>query len=147
MLQENVKVGDFCELISCVNIGNPHCVLLKNNINEIMIKKIGPLFENINIFPKKTNVHIVKIINVSRFSMEVWERGVGYTLSSGTGAVASFLVCYRLGLVNNKVIVNMPGGEIEISLVKNDVFLTGIVHRVFYGMLSRDLKEIVITKQ
>lgn len=125
--------------INCVSMGNPHCVIfLKKNqdIDNIPIEKWGPEIENNRIFPKKTNVEFIKIINESTLKMRVWERGVGETLACGTGACASAVCAAVLKKVaTGNVTVNLPGGKLKIIWegIENSVYLEGTTENVFEG--------------
>ena len=127
------------EIINCVNIGNPHCVLIKEKISSDLIKKIGPVLEKLPIFPNRTNVQIVEIIDRQNIKIEIWERGAGYTLASGTSSSAACCVANKLKLVGNDITVHMPGGKVAVEIKHNNVYLTGSVSRIASGTISSDL--------
>lgn len=141
IFQKNVKFFHYREFINCVNIGNPHCVIIKKTINSNIIKKLGRVIENSQYFPNGINCQIVKIINRKMVEIEIWERGVGYTLASGTSSVAAFLISNKLGLVDNEITVKMVGGDANISLINNNLFLTAPVNKLFYGNLANSFKK------
>jgi len=133
--------------ITCLSIGNPHCVFFVDNIDEEKIKKLGPTLENHPLFPNRTNVQMVKVISPEKIEIRIWERGAGYTLASGSSSCAAVSAAYRKGLVNNYVEVLMPGGELKIRINKDwTVNLIGPVEEVFKGQFSEEfwekLKEI-----
>jgi diaminopimelate epimerase len=99
-----------------VSMGNPHCVVFVDHPEESMIKEVGPYIETHSYFPQKTNVQFVRVNDRANIEAGIWERGVGYTLSSGTSSCAAAAVAYKLGLVDNQVTVVMPGGSININL-------------------------------
>jgi diaminopimelate epimerase len=118
-----------------VLLGNPHCVVFVNNVTNFPVEKYGPLIERHRLFPKRTNVEFVKIINRNQIRMRVWERGVGETLSCGTGACASVIAGISANkLRSNNVKVHLPGGVLEVSWQKDSgLFLTGTAEMVFNG--------------
>jgi len=134
-----IHIGSENFYINCVSMGNPHCVIfLSKNVklDAIEIKKWGPRIEEYKIFPKKVNVEFVKVKNNKELNMRVWERGVGETLSCGTGACAAMVCAVKLGKVKNKKLsIGLPGGKINIiweSLV-SEVFLEGKVNYSYDG--------------
>lgn len=133
------------EIISCVNIGNPHCVLLRNSISEILCKEIGPLLENHTLFPNKTNVQFMQILDRSNIKIEIWERGAGYTLASGTSSCAASCVAYKLGLVDQNITVHMQGGTLNVKVCPDELFLIGPVARVSQGNFTEDFIQKILT--
>ena len=127
------------EIIHCVNVGNSHCVLIKDKISEQSIRNLGPILENHPLFPDRINVQLVKILDRSNINIEIWERGVGYTLSSGTSSLSASCVAYKLNYINNDVIVNMKGGSMRVKIMNDNLFLIGAVREVFKGMFQADL--------
>ena len=123
---------------SAVTVGNPHCVVVVGGEARAEdALALGPLLERHPAFPNRTNVQIVEVVDLHRIRIEIWERGAGYTLASGTSSCAAAAVCRRLGLVRSPVTVEMPGGEIEIA-VREDYSLRmeGAVAAVARGVLS-----------
>jgi len=116
------------------NVGNPHCVILLEDINEKMTKEYGPMIENDPRFSNRTNVQFVRVIDKSSIQIEIWERGAGYTLASGSSSTAAASVVHALGLCDANINVNMPGGVINIAL-DSDFFatMTGGVCKVCEG--------------
>ena len=121
--------------INCVSMGNPHSVIFDEDIENIDIKKWGSKIETHNIFPEKTNVEFIKIIDASEIEMKVWERGSGITLACGTGACASVVAGIKKGLLNKEVTVHLPGGDLNIKWPgnSNNVLMTGPAETVFTG--------------
>ncbi|MDR0351550.1 MAG: diaminopimelate epimerase [Puniceicoccales bacterium] len=101
--------------LHAVSIGNPHCVLYVDDLDLNYTRKIGPILEKLAIFPQHSNVQFVKIISNSLIQMHIWERGVGYTLSSGSCACAAFAVCKKLGYCGSSVVAEMPGGKLVMK--------------------------------
>lgn len=139
VLGENLKVRDKEFKINCVNVGNPHCVIVLDEISAELTKEYGPYIENASIFPNRTNVHFAKVINDSKIEIEIWERGSGYTLASGTCSIGSALVCNKLRLVSNKVEVVMREGSFLVEINEDGVYLTGVAEKVFDGNFSKEL--------
>lgn len=104
---------------SAATIGNPHCILPLSEISEKTTKYLGPILENHPLFPNRTNVQFLKVINRKNIQIEIWERGAGYTLASGSSSSAAAAVAHRLGMVDNDVTVHMPGGHIMIHIGEN----------------------------
>jgi diaminopimelate epimerase len=121
--------------ITCVSMGNPHTVIFTENIANMDIEKIGKKIENAPIFPRRTNVEFIEVIDKSRIKMRVWERGSGETMACGTGACASVVAGVLNGLVSRKATVELLGGNLEIEWNENDehVYLTGPAETVFEG--------------
>ena len=139
VINEKLKLDDKTLFINCASIGNPHCVIICDEISKDEVLKLGPKIERNNLFPKKINVEFVKILNKNKIQMEVWERGVGYTLACGTGSCAAAGVCYKLSLCNPKIKVIMPGGIIDIEILKDfQIKMTGDVFRVAHGYFSKE---------
>lgn len=132
--------------VSCVNVGNPHCVVFVDDfqwLNSVKdtILKYGPIIENDPLFSNRTNVQFVKVIDDSNVQIEIWERGAGYTLASGSSSVAAACAAFNRDLVKNKVAVHMPGGIMSVEIRERDVYLNGTVNNVCYGFISEDLKK------
>ncbi len=121
--------------ITCVSMGNPHTVIFTENIANMDIEKMGKKIENAPIFPRRTNVEFIEVIDKSRIEMRVWERGSGETMACGTGACASVVAGVLNGLVSRKATVELLGGNLEIEWNENDehVYLTGPAETVFEG--------------
>jgi len=129
---------------SAVSMGNPHCVMIKDRISEQEAKTLGPLIETHPLFPNRTNVQFVEIIDRANIKLEIWERGAGYTLSSGTSSCAAASVSRRLGLCDDAITAHMPGGEIKILF--NDhwgVTMEGEVSKVFEAGLASEFCELI----
>ncbi len=138
--EETLDMSIFVEgrelIFSAVSIGNPHAVFKVDNLDSIDIKKIGPLVENNSMFPNRINVQFVQIIDRKNIMIEIWERGAGYTLASGSSSCGVVSVLRRKDLVDNNVNVHMPGGTLEVSIDKNNkIRLKGPVARVACGIL------------
>jgi len=118
--------------ITCLSVGNPHCVLFVDNVDVFPVHIIGPKIENHPLFPNRTNVMFVEIQERDKIKMRSWERGCGETLACGTGACAAVVAGNFLGKTKRKVTVSLRGGELEIDLAEH-VFMKGPVEKVFEG--------------
>jgi diaminopimelate epimerase len=121
-------------------IGNPHCVILREEISEEEARKWGPQIEIDPLFPNRTNVQFMKILDRSNIQIEIWERGAGYTLASGSSSSAAAAVARRLGYCDSQIAVHMPGGKIDITVSEDfAISMTGPVTRIAEGNLSPEL--------
>ena len=123
-------------LITCVSMGNPHCVIFTEGIDYLNLEKIGPLFENNPVFPERINTEFVEIIDDKTMKMRVWERGSGETLACGTGASASVVAAIYNNVFtrDQEIKVILKGGELYITLTSdNHVFMRGSATEVFTG--------------
>ena len=121
--------------MTCVSMGNPHAVVFAENVAQLKLEQIGPLFENHERFPNRTNTEFVEIIDRRTVFMRVWERGTGETLACGTGCCATAVACILNGLTDDKVTVKLLGGELLIEWDKenNLIYMTGPATTVFEG--------------
>jgi diaminopimelate epimerase len=129
---------NFC----AATVGNPHCVLPLPKISAELAKQLGPLLETHARFPNRTNVQLMKVLDRNNIQIEIWERGAGYTLASGSSSSAAAAVAHKLGLVDQNISVQMPGGKIEIEIGDNfSIRMTGAVTKVSDGVMSREIFE------
>ncbi len=137
-INQKLKIDNNDFYFTAVSVGNPHCVIFTENIKNIDLEKLGPMIENNEIFPNKTNVEFIKIIDENNISMRVWERGSGETLACGTGATASVVAGILNNKLNNECTVHLKEGNLKIyfdNLTKH-AFLTGGVTKVFDGKIK-----------
>ena len=140
VLGEKIKIQDREFTFNAATIGNPHCVIVLPEISEALAKKYGPDLEVHDNFPRKTNVQFLKVIDRNNVQIEIWERGAGYTLASGSSSSASAAVAHKLGLVDSKVTVHMPGGQIGIEIgLDFSILMTGTVNKVAEGTMHPEL--------
>ena len=126
--------------ICAATIGNPHCVIPLPEISAELARAYGPDIETHASFPRRTNVQFLQVIDRQNIRLEIWERGAGYTLASGSSSSAAAAVARRLGLVDSSITVHMPGGELRIKI--DDDFairMTGPVTQVADGRISQDM--------
>ncbi len=129
------------ELRFCAaTIGNPHCVILRDEITSKEAQKWGPLIERDPRFLNRTNVQFMKILDRANIQIEIWERGAGYTLASGSSSSVAAAVAYKLGLCDPQIAVHMPGGKIEVT-VSSDFLISiiGPVTKVADGTISEEM--------
>jgi diaminopimelate epimerase len=140
VINEKISLGGREFTFCAATIGNPHCVLPLEEISAKLANEFGPLLEIHPIFPRKTNVQFLKIIDRTNIQIEIWERGAGYTLASGSSSSAAAAVAHRLGLVDRKVAVHCPGGVIKIEIRDGyDILMTGSVTRVSSGLIHPEI--------
>jgi diaminopimelate epimerase len=127
--------------VTCVSMGNPHCISYCDDVDAIELEKIGPKFENNSIFPEKINTEFVQIIDENTIKMRVWERGSGETLACGTGACACAVATVLNGLskIDTEMTVQLKGGDLVIKYCEDGtVFMTGPATKVFEGEVTHD---------
>jgi diaminopimelate epimerase len=128
---ESIEVNGKSFQYYAATIGNPHCVVPVKDVNPSLVMELGPTLENHSNFPNRTNVQFLQVIDRNRIKIEIWERGAGYTLASGSSSSAAGAVARKMGLCDENITVEMPGGE--IGLLIDDEFnvqMTGPATRV-----------------
>lgn len=129
-------------IANAVSMGNPHCIIFTDKDTKAAALKYGSEIENNPVFPEKTNVEFIKILSRSEINLDVWERGCGITLACGTGACASVVAGILNGFLDNKVKVNLPGGQLTIEWngskddVAQNVYMTGPATFSFVGEID-----------
>jgi len=130
----DLRVAETNYKVTCLSMGNPHCVIFVENVDNFPIERIGPIIESHESFPNRTNVEFVQILGRDKLKVRVWERGCGETLACGTGACASAAAANRLGRVSTIVKVHLKGGQLLVELAEH-VLMTGPAEKVFEGKL------------
>jgi len=120
--------------VTCLSVGNPHCVIFVENVDETPVEYVGPLIENHKAFPKRTNVEFVQVLSKYELKIRVWERGCGETFACGTGTCASVAAANKLAKVKDKVTVHLLGGDLQVEVAKT-LLMTGPASKVFEGKL------------
>jgi diaminopimelate epimerase len=134
----NLEYRDY--LISCVSVGNPHCVIIKDTLDINEVKTFGPQIETNPMFPNRINVQFARIVSPTEVEIMIWERGAGYTLASGSSACAVAAVLVKKGLTKQNITVKMAGGNLKIGIDDNwNIQMTGEVKEIASGTLSREL--------
>ena len=137
VINEKMRFGVKDYKCTCVSIGNPHCVIPVSNVSKELVCEIGKYSEDAKYFKNRINTQIVKILDRNNIQIEIYERGAGYTLASGSSSCAAAGAFFKLGLVDNNITVHMPGGNLEIE-IDNDynVNMIGSVSSVCYVKLK-----------
>ncbi len=144
VLNEQIRIQDRDFTYCAATVGNPHCVIPLPEISEKLARQYGPDLEVHKNFPRRTNVQFLQVLDRANIRIEIWERGAGYTLASGSSSSAAAAVARKLGLVDDKVAVHMPGGRIGIEISPDyAIRMTGPVTRVSAGTLH---PEVFTTK-
>lgn len=134
LVGEPIEVDGVTYKMTCVSMGNPHCVIFVDDIDKVDLEHIGRKFETHKYFPRKTNTEFVQVVGEDKLRMRVWERGSGITLACGTGACATAVAANLNGLAGKKSTVILDGGELQIEWCKNNhIMMTGAAERVFVG--------------
>lgn len=134
VVNESIEVDGKTFKMTCVSMGNPHCIIFVDDVNKIDLSAIGPKFERHEKFPKHVNAEFVQVIGENQLRMRVWERGSGITLACGTGACASAVAANLNGLAGKSSTVILDGGKLKIDWQEdNHILMTGAAEKVFVG--------------
>jgi diaminopimelate epimerase len=145
VLGESIEVDGRTFQFSAATIGNPHCVIPVDDLSPEVARRYGPAIEVHPLFPNRTNVQFLKVIDRATIQIEIWERGAGYTLASGSSSSAAAAVAHRLGLVDRSVSVRMPGGTIGIEIGDGfSITMTGTVNKVADGEMHPELFAVTV---
>jgi diaminopimelate epimerase len=142
VIREEIAVAGEKVRITGVTLGNPHCVVHVDEVTAALARRLGPLLEQHEVFAKRTNVQFARVVDRNRIEIEIWERGAGYTLASGTSSCAAAAASVRMGLCANDVTVAMPGGELAVHVSDSfAVRMTGPATKVAEGSIATELLE------
>ena len=134
LIAEPIEVDGVNYKMTCVSMGNPHCVIFVDDISAVDLEHVGPKFETHKFFPRKTNTEFVQRVGQNRLRMRVWERGSGITMACGTGACATAVAANLNGIAGRQSTVVLDGGELQIDWRENNhIFMTGAAEKVFAG--------------
>jgi len=135
LIKYPLTVGGETYSVTCLSVGNPHCVVFCGNVDVVDTEKVGPLFENAALFPERINTEFVRVVNKNMIKMRVWERGNGETLACGTGACAAVAAAVKNGLctAGEDVVVKLRGGDLTVNCSDDGITLTGDTTLVFEG--------------
>ena len=138
VVNEPLTVNGVVYRVTCVSMGNPHCIVFTENTDRLDLKAKGPQFESHPSFPQRVNTEFIQVISRGEIRMRVWERGSGETLACGTGACASAVACCLNGKTDRKVLVHLKGGDLSVRWdeASDDVFLSGPAEFVFDGTVT-----------
>lgn len=141
-------IGEYMDIqgerlrFTAVTVGNPHCVIHADDISPQLARRLGPLIEVHELFPNRTNVQFVKVNNPHHIRIEIWERGAGYTLASGSSSCAAAAASVRLGYCRGDITVTMPGGDLAIGVSEDySLTMTGPVRKTASGVVSDEIFE------
>lgn len=142
VLEEPLQVNGQRFSVTCVSMGNPHCVIYVDDVESFPLSEVGPRIEHHPSFPRRTNVEFVTVLDREHLQMRVWERGAGETLACGTGACAVCVASVLTGRSDRSVSVTLLGGDLHIEWADTDeVFLTGTATEAFSGTIAPELLE------
>lgn len=142
VVNEALDVNGVDFKVTCLSIGNPHCVIPLEQVSEERARAIGPFVENHQRFPNRINMQLLKVVDRANIDIRIWERGAGYTLASGSSSCAAACAAHKLGLVDNDITVHMPGGQLHIEIADDgEIFMTGPVEGTFEGTFHPDLEK------
>ncbi|WP_346858822.1 diaminopimelate epimerase [uncultured Draconibacterium sp.] len=137
---ETLQLADRKYEMNCVSVGNPHCIILKDELSEDEIKTYGSEIENHKMFPNRINVQFAKVVSPNEVEVLIWERGAGWTLASGSSSCAVACTVVRRGLTERKLTIKMPGGDLKIEIDEDwEIRMTGEVREICSGTLSHEL--------
>jgi diaminopimelate epimerase len=140
VINETIEVLGEPLVFCAATVGNPHCVILRDTISEAETCRLGPPLEIDPRFPNRTNVQFMQVRDRNNIAIEIWERGAGYTLASGSSASACAAVACKLGLCDADITVHMPGGELQICVDEQyGIVMRGPVSAVAHGVVAEDL--------
>lgn len=126
--------------VNCVSVGNPHCVIIKEELNEQEIKIFGPQIEVHPMFQNRINVQFAKVLSPGEAEILIWERGAGWTLASGSSSCAVAAILVKKGITERKLVIKMPGGKLNIEIDEDwEIKMTGEVKEIASGKLSNEL--------
>ena len=139
VVNETVEVAGKEFTFCAATIGNPHCVILRDAVSRDEATRYGPLIETDPRFPNRTNVQFMKVLDRKNIRIEIWERGAGYTLASGSSGSAAAAVAHKLGLCDQEITVHMPGGAIHITISEQfSIVMTGPVLKIADGTIAEE---------
>lgn len=138
LINEPIKVAETEYRMTCVSMGNPHCIVFVEDTGSFPLEEVGPKFENHVMFPNRINTEFIQILDRKTVNMRVWERGTGETLACGTGACASTVACILNGLTEEEITLHLLGGDLLVrwDRQQNVVYMTGPARVVFDGEID-----------
>src|SRR5262249_5255614 len=123
--------------VTCVSMGNPHCVVFLDDVTALPLPELGPRFERHSFFPRRVNTEFIRVAGPDRLEMRVWERGAAETMACATGACAAAVAAARTGRTGRRVVVTLPGGNLTIDWRPDDhVLMTGDAVDVYEGRIE-----------
>ena len=148
VLNETMSIDGHKMKYCAATVGNPHCIVLSEAPDPVEARRLGPQIENDPRFPQRTNVQFMRIIDRNNIQIEIWERGAGYTLASGSSSTAAAAVAFRLDLCDSDITAHMPGGQIQVSFDHTfAATIRGPVTKVCDGIFSEEMFTQTISPQ
>lgn len=142
VINEDMVFGPYIFPVTCVSVGNPHCVIPVERATKELVCKVGEKSESAHYFPERINTELLEAVDRQHIRIETYERGAGYTMANGTGACAAAVAAWKLGLADSKVFVHMPGGTLQVEIDENGaVFMTGEVSYIARMVVSGEFSE------
>ncbi|MEM2112030.1 MAG: diaminopimelate epimerase [Candidatus Bathyarchaeia archaeon] len=138
-INEDLKVDNATYKITCLSVGNPHCVIFVEDVDSFPVEKIGPKIERHGLFPKRTNVEFVQALKNDEIKVRVWERGVGETFACGTGACASVVAGNLLQKSAKACTVHLLGGDLKVKYADDNIMMSGPAETVFKGVMDLEV--------
>ncbi len=140
VVDEELQIDGATYKVTCLSIGNPHCVIPMEEISEQKARELGPCVENHAMFPNRINIQLLHVMDRANIEIRIWERGAGYTLASGSSSCAAAAAAHKLGMVDREIEVKMPGGSLSVKIGgSEEIYMTGPVEGVFEGRFHPDL--------
>ncbi|MDX1387211.1 MAG: diaminopimelate epimerase [bacterium] len=138
VINQSLEVNGQEHIVTCLSMGNPHCVYYVDDVDSFPVEQLGPAIENHQAFPKRINVEFIQVIDEKHLKMRVWERGAGETLACGTGACAALVASVLTGKTQREATLHLKGGDLQIrwSETNNRVYMTGPGQEVYSGEIS-----------
>ena len=138
LVREPIEVAGVTYEMTCVSMGNPHCIVFVEDTAAFPLEKVGPEFEKHEVFPNRVNAEFIEVLDRKTVNMRVWERGSGETLACGTGACASTVACILNGLTEDEITLHLLGGDLKVRWDKEEnlVYMTGPAKVVFDGEIN-----------
>ncbi len=138
VIDQPLTVGGQLYQVTCVSVGNPHCVIFVEDVELLELEKIGPQFEQHPLFPNRVNTEFIHIVSPTELNMRVWERGSGETWACGTGACAAAVAAVLNHKADRRVSVHLRGGDLDIEwrMADNHVYMKGSAEEVFEGIVE-----------
>ena len=147
MIGSGMCIGEELDLngeifrVTCLSVGNPHCVIFVDDVDGFPVERYGPKIENHPVFPRRTNVEFVEVLNEDELKVRVWERGVGETLACGTGACASVVAARLTGRVSGKCNVHLRGGDLRVEFEDDRILMSGPAEKAFEGVVDLRIQQ------
>ncbi len=136
-INQDLQVNGEGHKVTCLSVGNPHCVIFVDAVDDFPVQHVGSKIENHRLFPKRTNVEFAQVLSENEVKVRVWERGCGETLACGTGACATVVAGNLLKTLGSKVCVHLLGGDLEVEYAER-LLLNGAAEKVFEGTLFNE---------